>query len=170
MNAANDSDAVLECTAGLAHPDRFSCNSSNASGLHLDFSVTDVGGVSASFECSSRFEGYPGTLHGGIATSLLDSAMTNCLFARGKAAVTLRLTVRFRHPVLTEKPAIVRARLQRHSPPRHVLTAEIVQDGKVKVTAEGRFLEQPHLAAGRTIDDSETQARTRNDQSRKNGG
>jgi uncharacterized protein (TIGR00369 family) len=147
LTTTEDSAAVLKNTAELAHPGCVLCSSSNAYGLQLDFELTDAGGVSARFDCDSRFEGYPGRLHGGVVSSLLDSAMTNCLFARGKAAVTLRLTVRFRNPVLTERTATVRAHFDRYSPPRHVITSEIVQDGQVKASAEGRFLEHPRVLA-----------------------
>ena len=143
-------DAGLRHTAALAHPNCVLCSSSNEGGMRLDFDETDAGGVAATFNCDSRFEGYSGVLHGGIVASLLDSAMTNCLFAHGRSAVTLRLTVRYRHPVLTKKLVTVQASCERSSPPRHVLTAEIVQDGQIKATADGRFLEQPHLiTAGR---------------------
>ena len=138
-------DAELRQTAAQAHPNCALCSSSNANGLRLDFNVSDAGGVTATFDCDSQFEGYAGRLHGGIVASLLDSAMTNCLFANASSAVTLRLTVRYRHPVHTGKPATVRAHIERSSPPRHVLKAEVVQDDQVKATAEGKFLEQPHL-------------------------
>lgn len=139
-------EAGLKQTATQAHPNCVLCSSSNVNGLRLDFNVSDAGGVTATFDCDPQFEGYAGRLHGGIVASLLDSAMTNCLFANACSAVTLRLTVRYRHPVHTHKPATVRACVERSSPPRHVLKAEVVQDGEVKATAEGRFLEQPlHL-------------------------
>jgi uncharacterized protein (TIGR00369 family) len=138
-----------EHTAALVHPNCVLCSGSNESGLQLDFRTTGAGGVSATFECDSRFEGYPGRLHGGIVSSLLDAAMTNWLFSKEKPAVTLRLTVRYRHPVLIGKPAVVLAVAERSSPPRHVLKAEVVQDGQIRATAEGRFLEQPHMLVSR---------------------
>ncbi len=137
----------LEHTAAAAHPHCVLCSSSNLTGLRLNFDVSDAGSVTATFGCDSQFEGYAGVLHGGIVASLLDSAMTNCLFAHDRSAVTLRLTVRYRHPVLTGRPATVQACIERSSPPRYVLKAKLVQDGQIRATADGRFLEQTHLIA-----------------------
>ena len=100
------------------------------------------GVVEAAFACQGVFEGYPATLHGGIICTLLDGAMTNCLFAHGHAAVTAELKVRFRHPVLTERPARVRAWIASSLRPLHELAAELVQEEQVMATAHGRFLEK----------------------------
>jgi acyl-coenzyme A thioesterase PaaI-like protein len=81
-------------------------------------------------------------LHGGVITSLLDGAMTNYMFAHGIPAITAELTVRFRHPVVTNQVAIVRARIERSSPPLHLLKAEVVQGEQLKATASGKFMEQ----------------------------
>ena len=90
------------------HPGCFVCGPANGHGLGLEFRLGEGGVVEASFACQGAFEGYPATLHGGIICALLDGAMTNCLFAHGHAAVTAELKVRFRHPVMTERPARVR--------------------------------------------------------------
>jgi acyl-CoA thioesterase FadM len=55
--------------------------------------------------------------------------------------VTAELTVRFKHPVATGRPATVRARLERDLGPLYLLEAELVQDGEVKATASAKFLE-----------------------------
>jgi acyl-CoA thioesterase FadM len=55
--------------------------------------------------------------------------------------VTAELTVRFRHPVATERSATVRARLERDRAPLYLLQAELVQDGVVKAAATAKFLE-----------------------------
>jgi len=99
----------------------------------------------STFQCDEAFEGYPGVLHGGVISSILDGAMVNCLFALGQAAVTVELTTRFRHPVATYQEATVSARVTRSSHPLYLLEAEIVQDGKVKATAKGKFYDQPEL-------------------------
>ena len=77
---------------------------------------------------------------------LVDAAMMHCLFVRRISAVTARLTMKFRHPVEVGREAVVRARVDRDSSPRFMLTAEIVQDDTVRATAEGLFLAQ-ELAA-----------------------
>jgi uncharacterized protein (TIGR00369 family) len=118
------------------------CCPSNARGLGLDFRVADDGAVEASFACDKVFQGYPATLHGGIISTLLDGAMTNCMFAHGYVAVTAELTVRFRHPVATDNPATVRAWVSSSRQPVHELAAELVQNGQIKATAKAKFMEK----------------------------
>jgi len=144
-------DAGLRQLSTQAHPHCVMCSHANECGLQLEFNASDDAEVAATFDCDARFEGYTGVLHGGIIASLMDSAMTNCLFAEGIPAVTVGLTIRFRHPVVTGFTATVRAWIERSAPPRHVLRAEIVQDGQVKASAEGRFLGQPQLIPGGAV-------------------
>ncbi len=128
-----------------AHPYCVACSLLNEKGLHLNFEADDDG-VVAHFECDRDCEGYPGILHGGIIATILDGAMGNCLFVRGQAAVTVEMTTRFRHPIYINRQATVNARLVRNADPLYLLEAEIVQDGQVKATAEGKFYDQPQLA------------------------
>jgi len=127
------------------HPKCVVCSFANAKGLHLKFDVADDGSVTATFQCDEAFEGYPGVLHGGVISSILDGAMGNCMFAREQAAVTVEMTTRFRHPVTTCSQATVSARIIRTSHPLYLLEAEIIQDGEIKATAKGKFYDQPVL-------------------------
>lgn len=127
----------------LVHPKCVVCGFGN--GLHLKFDATDDESVTATFQCDKVFEGYPGILHGGVISSILDGAMGNCMFAHGQATVTVEMTTRFRHPVVTGQVATVSARITRASHPLYLLEAEIVQGGKVKATAKGKYYNQPKL-------------------------
>lgn len=122
------------------------CGSSNPRGLQLKFEIADDGSVGAKFRCDNSFEGYPGSLHGGVIMSVFDGAMGHCLFARGQTAVTVEMTTRFRFPVLTGQEAAVSAHITRSAHPLYLLNAEIIQDGIVKATAQGKFYDQPKLA------------------------
>ena len=122
------------------HNGCFVCGSTNSKGLCLDFKFRGDREVEASFTCDRRFEGYSGYVHGGIVSSLLDGAMTNCMFALGHRLLTAELKVRFRHPLLINKPAAVRAWLNHHRPPLYNLEAEIVQENLIKARAWGKFL------------------------------
>ena len=125
-----------------SHPECFVCGRANGHGLGLDFRVAEDGAVEAAFACEPVFAGYPGMLHGGIVCTLLDGAMTNCLFAHGLAAVTVDLNVRFRHPVTVSLPADVRAWIESEGSPVHRLAAEVAQQGRVVATATARFIER----------------------------
>ena len=127
------------------HPKCVVCSFVNGNGLHLEFDVADNGSVTSTFKCEKAFEGYPGVLHGGVISSILDGAMGHCMFARGQAAVTVEMTTRFRHPVVTGMEATVSARIVRTSHPLYLLEAEIIQDGETKATAKGKFYDQPKL-------------------------
>jgi acyl-coenzyme A thioesterase PaaI-like protein len=126
---------------GSVHPACFVCGGTNQRGLRLRYLACDGNGVQAELGCDASLEGYGGRLHGGVITAALDGAMTHCLFALGRKAVTAELIVRFRHPVTTGRPATVRARLERDLGPLYLLQAELVQDGVVKAVASAKFLE-----------------------------
>jgi acyl-coenzyme A thioesterase PaaI-like protein len=46
---------------------------------------------------------YTGLLHGGMTSTLLDAAMTHCLFMQGVQALTAELTVDSFHPFVPEQ-------------------------------------------------------------------
>ncbi len=129
----------------IVHPKCIAWGFANRNGLHLKFETVIDGSVMATFSCDEDFEGYPGILHGGIISLILDSAMGNCMFARGLATVTVEITMKFRHSVVTGQEATVLARITRHSHPLYLLEAEITQNGKIKATARGKYYDQPRL-------------------------
>ena len=128
-----------------AHPRCVVCGAENACGMHLAFALLDDGSVEAAFPCGDVFQGYPGLVHGGVISSLLDGAMTNCLFAHGQQGITGELKVRFCYPVRVNRRATVRARIDRSTPPLHVLEAELVQDDQVKARATGKFVQRSYF-------------------------
>jgi len=132
----------LNTVRSQVHNDCYVCSSTNNSGLSLEFTPSKDGEVEASFTCDNRFQGYPGYVHGGVVSSLLDGAMTNCMFALGLTPLTAELKVRFRHPLLISQPATVRAWLNHHTPPLYTLEAEIVQENLIKACAWGKFLDR----------------------------
>jgi uncharacterized protein (TIGR00369 family) len=110
-------------------------------GLGLDFSVHDDGSVGASFRGHFALEGFQGCLHGGMIASLLDGAMTNCLFAHGCVAMTAELKVRYRKPVFIGQEMTIRAWITRSQPPLHLVEAELKQEGCAKAIASAKFFE-----------------------------
>ena len=144
MNIEMVQDTVVNIHSRV-HPKCVVCGSLNPKGLNLKFDVNDEGGVTALFQCDEVFEGYPGVLHGGVISTVLNGAMGHCMFARGQAAVTVEMTTRFRHPVVISKKATVSAKITRTSHPLYLLEAEIIQDGEIKATAKGKFYDQPDL-------------------------
>jgi acyl-coenzyme A thioesterase PaaI-like protein len=80
-----------------------------------------------------------------VIASLLDGTMTNCLFLHGHTAVTVELKIRYSQAVETDKSAAVRSRIVRSTLGLHLLEAELIQGGEVKVTASAKFMEEPKL-------------------------
>lgn len=130
------------------HPNCVVCSPANTRGLQLEFVPGADGGVTATFRCGKALEGYPGVVHGGIISSILDGAMGHCMFLRGQVAVTVEMTTRFRHPVMIREEATVSACIERAAHPLYLLEAQIVQAGQVKATAQGKFYDQPELVDG----------------------
>jgi acyl-coenzyme A thioesterase PaaI-like protein len=143
----NPTQQLLAFTKRRAHPQCISCSAENASGLALEFSVRSDKGVQAEFACSRLYQGYPGFLHGGITSLLLDSAMTNCLFAHQIVAVTARLIVRFLLPVAINQPAVAKAWIREYEPPLYVLEAELEQNGQILVRASAKFIDRDLISA-----------------------
>ena len=136
------SQTRLKTAQAEAHPFCLVCSQSNPFGLGLEFTVHDDGSVSASFLGHSALEGFQGFLHGGMIASLLDGAMTNCLFARGHVAMTAELKVRYRNPVVIGEEMIIRAWVTRSQSPLHLLEAQLKQEGCIKATASAKFMER----------------------------
>ena len=131
----------LKATRVRVHPRCVVCSSTNPMGLGQEFALQPDGSVESTFAGSEMFEGYSGLLHGGVTAALLDGAMTNCLFAHGIEALTAELTVRYREPVAVRGKITTSARLVESHGRLHLLRAELRQDGRVKATALGKFVE-----------------------------
>jgi acyl-coenzyme A thioesterase PaaI-like protein len=112
-----------------------------------------LGSVEGVFPGDANFAGYPGLLHGGMISSLLDGAMTNCLLALGDPGLTARLEVRFLKPVAADQPSVVRGWREKSCGQLHCLRAELIQGGEVKATAAGRFMAYPEDTSGETAAD-----------------
>ena len=119
------------------------CGDSNPNGLRAAFQVRPDGAVEAEVVCGEDKEGYDGHLHGGVIASLLDGAMTNCLFSHGIPAVTGELVVRMHHPVQPERTMAVRAWVERCLSPLYLLKAELRQDGRVAARGKAKFMHKP---------------------------
>ncbi len=118
------------------------CGQSNPFGLGLKFTCGKDGSVTATFLGHPALEGFQGLLHGGMVASLLDGAMTNCLFAHGRVAMTGELNVRYRKPVVIGEEMLIHAWITRSSPPLHLLAAELKQGNCVKAAAKAKFVER----------------------------
>ena len=135
----------LTDTRKRLHPNCVVCSRSNTRGLQLEFDLCEDGSVTSDFELDETLEGYHGVPHGGVISAVFDGAMGNCLFAQGCTPVTAQLNIRFRHPFTMHRTATVSARIVSSSNSVYVLEAKITQNGKIKATAEGKFVDYPRF-------------------------
>jgi acyl-coenzyme A thioesterase PaaI-like protein len=104
-----------------------------------DNEFDEQGNLCSRFFCEARYQGYPGRMHGGIVSALIDSAMTRCLFGHGIAAYTVRLNLKYSHPVDIGKYAEIRVSIMEKRSNTITLSAAVVQDGKKRIGAEATF-------------------------------
>ena len=137
--AVEAAQARLDASRFKLHPHCVVCWDRHPFGLQVDYRVTSVHGVEGVFPCGKSYEGYEGIVQGGIVSSLLDGAMASCMLAMGLAAYTVDLKVRFRGPVRTGRPAVLKGEWNRGQGPLHLLTATLEQEGKVRASARAKF-------------------------------
>lgn len=96
--------------------------------------------VIAVFHAQPQWQGYSGLLHGGMISTLLDSAMTHCLFHHGIEAMTASLKVRFLEPVPCTGTLEIKATLDERRRHVYLLNAELAASGHCLARAEARFI------------------------------
>lgn len=127
----------------FGHARCVACGTENPRSLHLVFHPDAEGGVRGRFAADRDFVGYDGILHGGVAATLLDAAMTHCLFHAGVGAVTADLHVRYVRPVPVGIVVELTARVLTARPPLYRVRAELHANDRLAVWAEGKFLRKP---------------------------
>jgi acyl-coenzyme A thioesterase PaaI-like protein len=122
----------------------FVCGEKNDFGLHAKFYETDANELVALIRPSEQHQGYPGRMHGGIATTILDETIARSI-CNGKDeqlwGVTLELKTRFRKPVPLGVELKVVGRISSEGSRIFEGTGEIIlPNGDIAVTAEGKYL------------------------------
>jgi uncharacterized protein (TIGR00369 family) len=100
----------------------FVCGQSNPAGLRQRFERRG-GQVVTTFVGHEQHQGWPGVVHGGIVSSLLDETLGRAAALTGRWTMTARLEVRFRRPLKLHEPAEV--------------SAEMVNQGGRAISARG---------------------------------
>jgi uncharacterized protein (TIGR00369 family) len=132
------------------------CGTDNGAGLHGRFyelergisrdsepDVTEVVGV---FTPHEEHQGYPGRLHGGILSAILDETIGRSIAAAhpGTWMVTVELTVRYRRPVPLDGEVRAIGRKTKDCGRVFEGSGEIVlRDGTVAVEGSGKFIRLP---------------------------
>jgi len=122
------------------------CGTENDAGLQARFLELETGELAGVFTPRREHQGYPGRLHGGIASTILDETIGRAINMTDRDAwgVTVELTVRFRQPVPIDAPVKAIGRITKDSGRLFEGTGEIVlADGTVAVEARGRYIRLP---------------------------
>jgi len=120
----------------------FVCGEENRGGLQLRFEIDKQGRkIRTEFVPTRIYQGYSGVVHGGIISTVLDEAMTKLAFSLGLDAVTGKLTVRFRNPLMVGERIVVSGELVKEGGKSIEARAEAVKDdGTVVASAEGLLI------------------------------
>lgn len=120
----------------------FGCGSENPHGLVLRFRAFDDGRVWAAFTPTRLHEGYLGMVHGGITATMLDEAMSWAITNSGDIAVTARMDIAFRRPLVIGREVRVTATISKRRSRAIVANAELRDVGTRELLAEseGRFV------------------------------
>jgi uncharacterized protein (TIGR00369 family) len=130
------------------------CGVDNPYGLHARFYVLEAGPTAAGeapvagellgvFTPRVEHQSYPGRLHGGISSAILDETIGRAILITdpGVWGVTAEFTVRFRAPVPLEGEIRAVARITRDTSRLFEGTGEIVlDDGTIAVEARGKYV------------------------------
>ncbi len=117
----------------------FVCGPRNRSGLRLRFE-REGGAVTTTFRGREEHQGFPGYMHGGVITALLDETMSRVSLLEDRWTMTARMEVRFRRPVPVDQP--VTAVAEKLEERRGFVEAEgrvLLPDGTVAASASGTF-------------------------------
>ena len=123
------------------------CGMKNSLGLKAFFYELENGEVLAIFHPCEEHQSYPGRMHGGIATAILDETIGRAgmiKYGEDMWGVTMEFHTRFRKPVPLDAELRVLGRITGEKKRAFVGSGEILlPDGAVAVEGKGRFLKLP---------------------------
>lgn len=124
----------------------FVCGLQNPLGLQLAFYLDEENGEAVTrATLRDEYQGYPGVVHGGIVTAILDETIGRAIIGvDDQFAFTARLNVRFLKPVPLEEEIEARGRITKERSRAFEAEGEItLADGSVAAEASGLFIRLP---------------------------
>ena len=127
----------------------FVCGLANHNGLQLRFYETGPGEVTADYTVPDHFQGYPGVVHGGIVTAMLDE-VTGRAHMHGEQTrfmFTAKLEIRFRKNVPVGEPLRVVGQVEKSKSRMASSTGKIYgPDGDLLAEAKALLINLPEDA------------------------
>ncbi len=122
----------------------FVCGRDNPIGLHMHFLADDDGTVHAEYVPRPEHQSYPGVMHGGLITALLDELIGRTAIASDLWCMTVKLEVRFRKPVPIGARLVLKGQITKQSNRMIEGRGEIrSEDGVLLAEAEGTYIRIP---------------------------
>lgn len=93
----------------------FVCGRNNPRGLYMTFYDNGQDEVFSQYTVSEQYQGYPGLVHGGVVSAMLDEIVARVSFIHDPHhfMMSVTLQVKFRQPVPTETPLKIIGQLKR---------------------------------------------------------
>ncbi|MCL4396555.1 MAG: PaaI family thioesterase [Chloroflexi bacterium] len=122
----------------------FVCGRDNPIGLHMHFFVESDGTVRADYVPREEEQGYPGVVHGGLLTTMLDELIGRTAIASDLWCMTAKLQVRFKKPVPVGAPLKLKGEITKTEGRLLEGRGEIrLADGTLAVEAIGTYIKIP---------------------------
>jgi len=125
----------------------FICGLKNNSGLKASFYETEGGELIATFTPAEEHQSYPGRLHGGIASAILDETIGRAILVGREEeiwGITIDLSLSYKKPIPLGVELKVVGRITEENSRFFHGTGEIVlPGGEVAVTGKGKYLKAP---------------------------
>ncbi len=124
----------------------FVCGEENKGGLQSRFYEMENGEIAGIFTAPFEHSGYPGRIHGGVASAIIDEAIGRAIMISepDTFAVTIELSTKFRKPVPVCTELRVIARITSNKDRIFEGTGEILlENGEVAVTGSAKYLKLP---------------------------
>ena len=122
----------------------FVCGRDNPIGLHMHFFIDNAKCVHAEYVPQESHQGFPGVMHGGLVTTMLDELIGRTAIAMDLWCMTAKLEVRFRKPVPIGEPLKLKGEITKTTSRLLEGRGELrLSDGSLAVEAIGTYLRIP---------------------------
>ena len=121
----------------------FVCGLKNDFGIHTEFFELENNELVAIFKPGKNHQSYPGRLHGGIASTILDETIGRAIMIEDENiwGVTIELNVKFKKPVPYDVELRVVGRITEQNKRFFFGSGELLlPDGSVAVKATGKYM------------------------------
>lgn len=140
--------ATLIDRSGDAYRRCFGCGTENPIGLRLRFEETEAG-ARAEFRPRPEYQGWDGTLHGGIILTLLDETLAYAVLFAAGPAVTAEIQARLRRPAPLDQTFTLVGQVEMRRLGMVRARATILDEsGAVVAEGRGKFMLLPEPDAG----------------------